>query len=100
MTVLTREVGMICWMIIRSFRAEHTRDRAADLVDLDAQIVEHFGGEALLHAEKAQQNVLGPDVGMVRPFCLLLGSGQHSLGAVGEALERIHQALTMPVRGA
>jgi hypothetical protein len=62
----------------------------ADLADLDAKIVEDLAGQALILAEQSQEQVLGTDVAVVRPFCFFLGERQSLLGSLSEPLERVH----------
>jgi hypothetical protein len=65
-------------------------DRLADLDEVDAQVVENFGGQPITFAEQSQEHMLRTDVAMVRPFCFFLGERQNLLGSLSEPLERVH----------
>jgi hypothetical protein len=62
-------------------------DLGADLVEVDAHVLEHVGGDpaALLH--QAEQDVLGAQVLVVEALGLLASQVHDLLGAVGEAVE-------------
>ena len=96
MTFFTREVGMICWMMMRSLRPSTDFDRAAHLVDLDPEVGQDLGGEPLSLAEQAEQEVLGPDVGMARALRLFLGEGEDLLRPLGEPLKWVPDCLRAP----
>ena len=57
----------------------------ADLVQVDAQALQHAGGDALALADQAQQQVLGTDVVMAQPPRLVDGQLDHPLGAGRQA---------------
>jgi len=69
---------------------EDRLDRLADFPDLDAQVVEDLGGEALAFAQKAQEKVLSTDVAVVGPFGFLLGEREYFLRSLSEPREWIH----------
>ena len=69
-------------------------DSRADLAQLDAEVGEHLGGDAVALAHQAEQQVLGADVVVVEALRLFLRQRQHSAGALGELVESIcHDAL-------
>ena len=74
--------------------AENGLDRLADLADLDAQVTENLGREALTLAQQSQQKMLRPDIAVVRPFGLLLRERQDLFRAFCESLERIQSLLS------
>ena len=57
----------------------------ADLVEVDAQALEHARGDSLALADEAQQQVLGTDVVVAQAPCLVDGQLDDALGARGEA---------------
>ncbi len=75
---------------------EHRLDRAANLVDLDAEIVEDLGGKTLAFTEQTKQQVLCADVRVMRTLSLLLRKREHLLRPFGEALERVQNRLHCP----
>ena len=56
----------------------------AHLVEVDAQALEHAGGDALALADQAQQQVLGADVVVAQAARLVDGQLDDSLGARGQ----------------
>ena len=72
--------------------ADDELDRAADLVQLDAEIVEDLRGDALALTDETEQQVLRPDVVVVEALRLLLRQRQHLARALGEFVEPIHRA--------
>ncbi len=96
MTFFTRDVGMICWMMIRSLRPSTDFDRAADLVYLDTEIVQDLGRKSLSFTEQSKQQVLCADVRVMRTLGLFLGKREHLLRPFGEALERVQNRLHCP----
>ena len=73
--------------------AEHRLDRRADLVDLDAQVVQDLGGEALAFAKQPEEQVLGADIRMVRALGLFLGQRQDLFRSLRESFKGV-QPLT------
>ena len=65
--------------------AEDVDDLVADLVEVDAQALEHAGGDALALADEAEQQVLGADVVVAEAARLVDGELDDALGARGEA---------------
>ena len=57
----------------------------ADLVQVDAQALQHAGGDALALAHQAEQQVLGADVVVAQPPRLVDGQLDHALGARRQA---------------
>ena len=53
----------------------------ADLVQVDAERLQHARGDALALADQAEQQVLGADVVVVEPARLVDGQLDHALGA-------------------
>ena len=76
--------------------AEHRLDRAANLVDLHAEIVEDLGRKSLAFTEQTQQQVLCSDVRVMRALGLFLRKREHLLRPFGEALERVQSRLHCP----
>ena len=56
-------------------------DLVADLVEVDAEALEHARGDALALADQAQQQVLGADVVVAEPASLVDRELDHALGA-------------------
>ena len=65
--------------------AEDVDDLVADLVEVDAQALEHAGGDALALADEAEEEVLGADVVVAEAPGLVDGELDHPLGARGQA---------------
>ena len=59
----------------------------ADALDGDVEGLEHAGGQALLLAEQAEQDVLGADVVVLEGPRLFLGEDDYLTGPLGESLE-------------
>ncbi len=75
----------------RGVTASHQElHRRPSLGEIDAERVERPGGDALAFADQPEQEVLDPDVVVVEANCLVLGEGEHALGAVVEAIEGSH----------
>ena len=64
----------------------------------DPQIVEHAGGHPLLGAQQPQQEMLAPDVVVLKQACLVLGEHHHLAGRRGEALEHSRPNLAAAIR--
>ena len=64
--------------------AEQLDDLLADAVEVGAELLQHLGGHALALADQAEQDVLGPDVGVAELQRLAQGQLEHLLGARGE----------------
>ena len=60
-----------------------------DLVQLDAQVAEHLGGDAFALAHQAEQKMLGADVVVVEALRLLLRKLQDFSRPLGEFVEAI-----------
>jgi hypothetical protein len=60
----------------------------ADLLDRDVERLEHPGGETLLLAQEAEQDVLSPDVVVLQGSRLVLGKDDDLAGSLGKALEQ------------
>jgi len=58
-----------------------------NLLELGAELLEHLGGHALTLADQAEEDVLGADVVVIEPPCLLLGEHDDATSAVGEPFE-------------
>ena len=69
--------------------ADDPHDLGADALDGDVERLEHAGGEALLLAEQAEQDVLGADVVVLERARLLLGEDDDLTGALCESLEQV-----------
>src|SRR5579883_486453 len=69
--------------------ADDELDRAADLVQLDAEVAQHLGRDTLALTDEAQQQVLGPDVVVVEALSFFLGEHQHLTGALGKFVETV-----------
>ena len=61
--------------------AEELEHLLADLLELDVEVGEHLGGDALVLLDQAQQQVLRPDVVVAEVRGLLHGELEHLLGA-------------------
>ena len=68
--------------------ADDADDLGADALDGDVERLEHAGGEALLLAQQAEQDVLGADVVVLEGPGLLLGEDDHLPGPFCESLEQ------------
>jgi hypothetical protein len=55
--------------------ADDELDRGAHLVELYAEVGEHLRGDAVAFAHQAQQEMLSPNVVVVKPLSLFLGQG-------------------------
>ena len=67
--------------------ADDADDLRADALDRDVEGLEHPGGQALLLAEQAEQDVLGADVVVLESPRLLLGEDDYLAGSLCESLE-------------
>ena len=67
--------------------ADDPHDLGADALDGDVEALEDAGRQALLLAEQAEQDVLGPDVVVLERSRLLLGEDDDLAGALCESLE-------------
>ena len=76
--------------------ADDELDRAADFVELDAEIAEHLGGNAFALANEAEQQVLGADVVVVEALRLLLRKLQDFARPLGEFIEAISHVRISP----
>ena len=76
--------------------AQHRLDRAANLVDLHAEVIEDLGRKSFAFAEQTKQQVLCADVRVMRTLRLLLRKREHLLRPFGEALERVQNRLHCP----
>src|SRR3954469_10011931 len=71
-------------------------DRAADLVQLDAQVAEDFGSDPFSLTNETQQQVLGPDVVVVEALRLLLRKLQDFSRSLSKFVEAISHVWTYP----
>src|SRR2546428_8032803 len=69
--------------------AQHRLDGGTDLIDLDAEVVEHLGGESLAFAQQTKEQVLGADVRVVRALGLFLGERQDLLRSLRKSLKGV-----------
>ena len=75
--------------------ADDELDRRADLVEFDAEIGEHLGGDAVALTHEAKQDVLGPDVVVVEAVRFLLGQRKHAASALRELVKSIGHGLPL-----
>ena len=61
----------------------------AHLVQLDAEVVEHLGGDAVALTDQTEKEVLGPNVVVVEALRLLLRQAQDFARALGEFVELV-----------
>ena len=73
------------------FGIEFLQDFLAGLLDVDVQVLQHAGGDAVAFAQQAEQDVLGADVGVVERLGLLGGEREHLLHArrVGDVADHL-----------
>ena len=71
-------------------------DRAAHLVQLDAKIAEDLGGNAFTFSDEPEQQVLGPDVVVVKALRLLLRKLQDFSRSLGKFVEAISHGGASP----
>ncbi len=64
--------------------ADDRFDFLANLRQVDAERLQHFGGEALAFGDDAEQNVLGSDVVVTEPLRLFLSEDDAASRAFGE----------------
>ena len=69
---------------------EYRVDDAANIGDVDVDAIQRPARDGVALAKQSEEDVLRPDVAVMRALGLLLRQRQHSLGRLGEALERIH----------
>ena len=69
--------------------ADDELDGGADLVQLDAEVGEHFRGDAFALADEAEQEVLGADVVVVEAQGFFLGERQDAARSLRELIEPI-----------
>ena len=74
--------------------ADDAHDLGAHALDGDVEALEDAGREALLLAQEAEQDVLGPDVVVLQRPRLLLGEDDHLTGSLCESLE--HGGAVLP----
>ena len=74
--------------------ADDELDRRADLVQLDAHVLENLGGDAVAFADQAEEQVLGADVVVVEALGLFLRERQDLARPFGELVEAIHMTRT------
>ena len=73
--------------------ADDAHDLGAHPLDGDVEGLEDAGGEALLLAEQAEQDVLGPDVVVLERPRLFLGENDDLAGSFCESLEHLRYVL-------
>src|SRR5438552_7453582 len=69
--------------------ADDSGDLRADLLDGDVERLEDAGGEPLLFAQQAEQDVLGTDVVVLQRARLVLGQDDYLAGSFGETFEHV-----------
>ena len=74
--------------------ADDAHDLGAHTLDGDVEALEDAGRKALLLAQQAEQDVLGPDVVVLQRPRLLLGEDDHLTGSLCESLE--HGGAVLP----
>ena len=79
---------------VRSPRPMMNSTARADLVQLDAEIREDLGRDALALADQAQEQVLGADVVVVEPLRFLLRKLQHLARPLGEFVKAISHRIS------
>ena len=79
--------------------ADDELDRAAHLVQVDAEIGEDLRRHALALTDEPEQQVLGTDVVVVEALRLLLGKLQHLAGALGKFVKAIRHDETLRCSG-
>ena len=73
----------------RATLADDLLDLAAHGLERDAETLERLGGNALALVDEPEQDVLGPDVGVVEQARFLLGEDDHPASPVGESFEHV-----------
>src|SRR6202035_5661567 len=73
---------------------EYRCDVAANIGDVDVHAVQRNARDGVALAKQSEEDVLRPDVAVMRALGLLLRQRQHPLARLGEALERIHACTT------
>ena len=68
---------------------EELDDLLADAAEVRAELDEHLRGDALALVDEAEQDVLGPDVGVVEQARFLLGEDDDPAGPIGETFEHV-----------
>ena len=86
--------GALAFLRIRGRLVQDVDDLGADLVQADAERLEHAGGDALALAHEPEQQVLGADVVVVEPSRLVDRQLDHLLGARGQSDIAGHRAIT------
>ena len=71
-------------------------DLQADLAEIDLQVLQHVGGHAAAFLDQAKQDVLGADILVVEPLCLLVRQLHDFAGAVGESL--VHSIVSIMLK--
>ena len=71
-------------------------DFEPDLSQVDVEVLEHVGRHAAAFLDQAEQDVLGSDVFVVEPLCLLIGKLHDFSRAVGKSL--VHQLSSLEVK--
>ncbi len=74
-------------------------DFLLDVVQLDAQVLEHRRGDALTFADQSEKNVLRPDVLVVEACRLFASHREHLSHSLGEVVA-VHRSLTSGTRAA
>src|SRR5262245_2868600 len=70
--------------------AKDVEDFVADLLELEAEVHQDLGGDALLLAHEAEEEMLGPDVAMVEVMSLFHGVFDDLLGAMRQRIGHRH----------
>ena len=77
--------------------ADDELDGRADLAQLDAEVVEHLGGDAIALADEAEEQMLRADVVVVEALRFFLGEGQDSARSLREFVKSVcHFAPSAP----
>ncbi len=72
-------------------------DGRTDLVELDAEIREDLGGDAVTFAHQPEEDVLGADIVVVEAMCFFLGERQYAPRPFSELVEPIGHVLLPPL---
>ncbi len=75
--------------------ADDPHDLGADALGRDVERLEDAGGQALLLAQQAEQDVLGADVVVFQRASLFLGQDHYLTGSLSESLEQRLPLLTL-----
>ena len=82
--VFTLAVGGLCFLP----GADLFLDGGAHRLEVETHFLEHADGHALAELDQAEENVLGPDVVVMKPVGFLAREGKHLLRAGREIVHR------------